>query len=275
MPFFPHWSPLAPEHTVYASNESGVWQVHAWDVSTGTRRQVSESSVGVTDGTPTLDGEGVLWFDDETGDESGRWLVQPFAGGETRPFLEGVPHGWNEGLAQAPGIVAARDQRPRRLRRLRRQGRRARPRVRSFAARGADREQRRGRLPARRPLRRRDTPLRRALRARRRHPCRHSAFSTRGPARRRATSSTKACPCSRSAGRRSRAISGSPSSTSARGTSDRGYGISRPAPAPTSRSTSRAAFPCRTGGRTPLHSSSGTCSRGAATCTATSSRAAS
>ncbi len=107
VPFFPHWSPLAPDRTVYASNESGVWQVHAWDVSTGVRRQVSESSVGVTDGAPTLDGEGVLWFDDETGDESGRWLVQSFAGGETRPFLEGVPHGWSEGLAQAPGIVAA------------------------------------------------------------------------------------------------------------------------------------------------------------------------
>jgi pimeloyl-ACP methyl ester carboxylesterase len=106
VPFFPHWSPLAPEHAVYASNESGVWQVHAWDVSTGERRRVSESAVGVTDGTPTLDGEDVLWFDDETGDESGRWLVQPFAGGETRPFLEGVPHGWSEGLAQAPGIVA-------------------------------------------------------------------------------------------------------------------------------------------------------------------------
>src|SRR5262249_3516322 len=30
----------------------------------------------------------------------------PFAGGETRPFLEGVPHGWNEGLSQAPAIVA-------------------------------------------------------------------------------------------------------------------------------------------------------------------------
>src|SRR5207244_4236381 len=42
---------------------------------------------------------------DETGDESGRWLVQPFDGGETRPFLEGIPHGWSEGLAQAPGIV--------------------------------------------------------------------------------------------------------------------------------------------------------------------------
>ncbi len=105
--FLPDWSPRAPNRVVYASNESGIWQVHAWDVATGTHRQVTSSSVGVTDATPTLDGGGVLWFEDLTGDESGRWLVQPFHGGETGPFLEGVPDGWNDGLAQAPGIVAA------------------------------------------------------------------------------------------------------------------------------------------------------------------------
>jgi dipeptidyl aminopeptidase/acylaminoacyl peptidase len=105
--FFPEWSPRAPDRVVYASNESGVWQVHAWDVATGARRQVTDHPVGLVDGTLTLDGEGVLWFQDETGDESGQWYVQPFAGGESRPFLEGVPHGWNEGLAEAPGIVVA------------------------------------------------------------------------------------------------------------------------------------------------------------------------
>jgi len=85
---------------VYASNETGVWQVHTWDRTTGARRQVTDHSVGVMDGVPTLDGDGVLWFQDETGDESGRWFVQPFEGGESRPFLDGVPHGRNEGLAQ-------------------------------------------------------------------------------------------------------------------------------------------------------------------------------
>jgi pimeloyl-ACP methyl ester carboxylesterase len=104
--FLPEWSPHAPDSAVYASNESGVWQVHAWDVVTGERRRVTDHPVGLIDGSPTLDGEGVLWFQDETGDESGQWLVQPFAGGETSPFLEGVPYGWSEGLAQAPGIVA-------------------------------------------------------------------------------------------------------------------------------------------------------------------------
>jgi pimeloyl-ACP methyl ester carboxylesterase len=105
--FFPEWSPQAPDRVVYASNESGVWQVHAWDVATGARRQVTDHPVGLVDGTLTLDGEGVLWFQDETGDESGQWYVQPFGGGESRPFLEGVPHGWNEGLSEAPGIVVA------------------------------------------------------------------------------------------------------------------------------------------------------------------------
>ena len=103
--FLPEWSPAAPRNAVYVSNESGIWQVHAFDTETGDRRQVTDHPVGLVDAVPTLDGEGVLWFQDESGDESGRWHVQPFHGGETSAFLDGVPHGWNEGLAQAPGIV--------------------------------------------------------------------------------------------------------------------------------------------------------------------------
>ena len=87
----PEWSPNAPDRLVFASTESGVWQVHAWDRATGMRRKVTDHPVGLTNGVPTLDGEAVLWFQDETGDESGRWMVQPFHGGETRPFLTGVP----------------------------------------------------------------------------------------------------------------------------------------------------------------------------------------
>jgi dipeptidyl aminopeptidase/acylaminoacyl peptidase len=101
------WSPSAPDRIVVVSTETGVRQVHAWDRATGVRRQVTANPVGVFSGAPTLDGEGVIWFEDETGDEAGRWLVQPFAGGPTRPFLDGVPHGWSGGIAQAAGSVAA------------------------------------------------------------------------------------------------------------------------------------------------------------------------
>jgi dipeptidyl aminopeptidase/acylaminoacyl peptidase len=101
------WWPQAPDRIVYLSNESGVWQVHAWDRASGMKRRVSTNSVGVIYGVPLLDGDGVAWFEDETGDESGRWLMQRFAGGDTRPLLEDLPVGWNEGLSLAPGIVAA------------------------------------------------------------------------------------------------------------------------------------------------------------------------
>jgi dipeptidyl aminopeptidase/acylaminoacyl peptidase len=102
----PRWARSAPDRCVYESTESGVWQVHAWDVATGMRRQVTSHPVGVGEGYATLDGEGVTWFQDETGDESGRWLVQPFGGGPTAPLVDGVPVGWSGGLSQAPGVIA-------------------------------------------------------------------------------------------------------------------------------------------------------------------------
>jgi pimeloyl-ACP methyl ester carboxylesterase len=104
--FLPTWSPRAPDRCVYASNEAGVWQVFAWNPATANRRQVTTEPVGVTDGTPSLDGREVWWFADDTGDEAGRWLAQPFEGGETRALFAELPNGWNEGLAQASGVVA-------------------------------------------------------------------------------------------------------------------------------------------------------------------------
>jgi dipeptidyl aminopeptidase/acylaminoacyl peptidase len=101
----PEWSPYAPDRVTFASNETGVWQLHAVDVATGQRRRVTDHPVGVNDGSPTADGTGVVWFQDETGDESGRWFIQPFEGGDPRPFVDGVPVGWNEGLAQRLGVT--------------------------------------------------------------------------------------------------------------------------------------------------------------------------
>jgi dipeptidyl aminopeptidase/acylaminoacyl peptidase len=71
------------------------------------RRQVTDHPVGVVTGSFDVDGDHILYWQDETGDESGRWFAQPFAGGGARPYLDGVPQGWNEGFAVAPGVVAA------------------------------------------------------------------------------------------------------------------------------------------------------------------------
>jgi dipeptidyl aminopeptidase/acylaminoacyl peptidase len=104
--FLPTWSSEVPDRLVYASNESGVWQLHAWELGRPDRRRVTDSRIGVIDGMPSLDGEQVVWFADESGDESGRWLVQPFSGGESAPLFPEAPEGWSGGLAQAPGVVA-------------------------------------------------------------------------------------------------------------------------------------------------------------------------
>lgn len=102
----PRWSRHAPDRTVFGSNESGVWQVHTWDVSSGARRQVSSHPVGVMTGYAGLDGSEVVFWQEETGDEFGRWVVQPWEGGGDEPLVGGVPLGWSEGMAQAPGVVA-------------------------------------------------------------------------------------------------------------------------------------------------------------------------
>jgi dipeptidyl aminopeptidase/acylaminoacyl peptidase len=103
----PDWSPQAPDRIVFESTQSGVWQVHCWDAATGVKRQVTDHPVGVITGMPTLDGSGVVYWQDETGSEAGRWYVVPFEGGEARPLLDGVPQGWNQGAAQAGGVIAA------------------------------------------------------------------------------------------------------------------------------------------------------------------------
>lgn len=102
----PHWSRSAPDRTVYTSNESGIWQIHAWDAGTGARRQVSDHPVGVLDGFASDDGEHVVFWQEDTGDETGRWMRQPFEGGASEPLLVDVPVGWHEGIALARGVVA-------------------------------------------------------------------------------------------------------------------------------------------------------------------------
>ena len=102
----PRWATGAPQRLVYVGTESGVYQVHAWDRHLGSTRQVSRHPIGVTAGDITPDGERVVFWQDDTGSEAGRWVAQPFAGGDLVPFLEGVGRGWNQGLTQALGVVA-------------------------------------------------------------------------------------------------------------------------------------------------------------------------
>jgi dipeptidyl aminopeptidase/acylaminoacyl peptidase len=51
------------------------------------------------------DGSGAVWWLDETGDESGRWMFTSFDGGESRPLLD-VPEAWAEGIGLGRTAVA-------------------------------------------------------------------------------------------------------------------------------------------------------------------------
>ncbi|MET0801213.1 MAG: prolyl oligopeptidase family serine peptidase [Actinomycetota bacterium] len=103
----PRWARDAEHRLAYVSTQSGVHQIHVADLETGLRRQVTDHPVGVIASALTLDGERVLFWQDETGSEAGRWFAEPFAGGEAQPFLAGVSQGWNQGMSQAAGVTAA------------------------------------------------------------------------------------------------------------------------------------------------------------------------
>ena len=104
---FPHWARHAPDRLVHSSNESGAWQVYAWDRATGLRRQVTDDPIGVMGGAATPDGAGVVWFHDVTGDEVGHWRVVPFEGGEPRSLVPGVADAWSSGLCLGDHLVVA------------------------------------------------------------------------------------------------------------------------------------------------------------------------
>ena len=104
---FPSWARDAPERLVYASNESGSWQVWAWDRVTGLRRRVTDHPIGVMHAVLTPDGERVVWFHDDSGDESGRWVWVPFdqPSRKPQPLAPDVLDGWSAGLALGDGVA--------------------------------------------------------------------------------------------------------------------------------------------------------------------------
>jgi dienelactone hydrolase len=96
----------APDRWAAVTNETGSWQAHAWDPASGRRTWVSTEGIGAEEVHLTPDGEGVVWWCDDSGDERGRWIVTPFGGGPGTPLLPGVPDGWTMGLSIVPGTIA-------------------------------------------------------------------------------------------------------------------------------------------------------------------------
>jgi dienelactone hydrolase len=102
----PDWPPHAPERVAYESTESGIWQLHLADLAMGSRRRVTDHPVGVIMGAWSPDGTTICWWQDETGDESGRWYAQAVEGGDPRLLLPEIEVGWSGGIAWVPGMLA-------------------------------------------------------------------------------------------------------------------------------------------------------------------------
>ena len=97
---FPAWIDSAPDLLAFASNEDGSWQAWTTDLGTGTRQRVSNEPVGVEEALVAPDGR-VVWWQDDVGDETGRWMAAAFDGSEARPLVGGLPTGWRQGISFA------------------------------------------------------------------------------------------------------------------------------------------------------------------------------
>ena len=82
---FPTWARENPDRLLYLSNAGGKFEVYAWDKTTGARRQVTDRSEGTGYRVSSrLDprGEWIWWFDDEKGNELGRWVREEWQSGK-------------------------------------------------------------------------------------------------------------------------------------------------------------------------------------------------
>ena len=105
---FPAWARDDADRLIYLSNESGKFEVHTWDRASGARRQLTDRSEGTGYRVAARiepSGQRVWWFDDAKGNELGRWVREPFAGGERERILEEVDAAYSTGLALGSGLA--------------------------------------------------------------------------------------------------------------------------------------------------------------------------
>ena len=88
------WSQLAKgdlSRGLASTNRSGVYQLYAWDVSSGELRQLTDRAEGVPFGTLSPDGRYVYYLDDAGGNEIGHFVRLPWEGGEPQDITPGLP----------------------------------------------------------------------------------------------------------------------------------------------------------------------------------------
>ncbi|MEJ8278955.1 prolyl oligopeptidase family serine peptidase [Pseudonocardia spirodelae] len=105
----PGWARDAPARSVYVSNATGTFEIHAWDRDSGEHHRVTERRNGTTSAVLPPDGGQVWWFADTDGDEFGHWVAQPWGTGPgtaTTPAVPGAGDGYPAGLEIGRRVTA-------------------------------------------------------------------------------------------------------------------------------------------------------------------------
>jgi acetyl esterase/lipase len=100
----PGWARDNPERLLYVSNSSGKWEVYTWDRKADAHRQFTDRPEGSYLAELDPDGDFVWWFNDEKGNELGRWLIQPFEG-DKEPAETAVQPAYDAGLDVASSFA--------------------------------------------------------------------------------------------------------------------------------------------------------------------------
>jgi dipeptidyl aminopeptidase/acylaminoacyl peptidase len=95
----PSWARHAPNRAAYTTNVTGVRQLWSWDLDTDRHIALTDKPTGVAWGAPLPDGSGVVWFDDEAGNEVGTFVVTPADGGTSKPLAPDLAPGWSGGVS--------------------------------------------------------------------------------------------------------------------------------------------------------------------------------
>ena len=77
--------------SIVVSNQSGKFQLHAYDFETGQNHQVTKKSHGALFGSISPDGEYIYYLNDQAGNEHGHFVRTPFFGGKAIDITPNMP----------------------------------------------------------------------------------------------------------------------------------------------------------------------------------------
>ncbi len=105
---FPSWARDDADRLVYLSNAGGKFEVYTWDRRSGAQRRLTDRIEGTGYRVPARlepSGERVWWFDDQKGNELGRWVREPFGGGTPQQMTPGLAPAYSAGIALGAGVA--------------------------------------------------------------------------------------------------------------------------------------------------------------------------